>query len=117
MIYLAPIQGFTDFVYRKAYSEVFSGTDTYFIPYITLKNNGILKKYEREILLQNNPQKKVIPQVLAKDFDELQFLSTILKDAGYNEINLNLGCPFPMVTNRGKGAGILPYPEKLKAML
>ncbi|MCF6356563.1 MAG: tRNA-dihydrouridine synthase family protein [Draconibacterium sp.] len=117
MIYLAPIQGFTDFVYRKAYSKVFTEIDTYFIPYISVKNGTILRKYEREILLHNNPQKRVIPQVLVKDLNELLFLSEILKDTGYNEINLNLGCPFPMVTNRGKGAGLLPYPEKLKAML
>lgn len=117
MIYLAPIQGFTDFVYRKAYSQLFPEVDKYFIPYISVKNNQILKKYENEILLQNNPQKYVIPQVLAKDENELAFLSALLEDAGYNEINLNLGCPFPMVTNRVKGAGLLPYPEKLKSML
>ncbi|MCK5536099.1 MAG: tRNA-dihydrouridine synthase family protein, partial [Bacteroidales bacterium] len=117
MIYLAPIQGFTDFVYRKAYSLLFPEVDKYFIPYISVKNNQILKKYGNEILLQNNPQKYVIPQVLAKDENELVFLSELLKDAGYNEINFNLGCPFPMVTNRGKGAGLLPYPEKLKLML
>ncbi len=117
MIYLAPIQGFTDFIYRKAYSQLFPEVDKYFIPYISVKNNQILKKYGNEILLHNNPQKYVIPQVLAKDENELVFLSALLEDAGYNEINLNLGCPFPMVTNRGKGAGLLPYPEKLKTML
>lgn len=117
MIYLAPIQGFTDFVYRKAYSQLFPEIDKYFIPYISVKNSRILKKYEKEILLQNNLQRRVIPQVLAKNESELLFLSALLKDAGYNELNLNLGCPFPMVTNRGKGAGLLPHPEKLKAML
>jgi tRNA-dihydrouridine synthase len=45
------------------------------------------------------------------------FLSKILEDKGYNEINLNLGCPYPMVTNRGKGAGLLPHPEKIKEIL
>ena len=117
MIYLAPLQGFTDFVYRKAYSQLFPEVDKYFIPYISVKNSSILKKYEREILFQNNLQKQVVPQVLAKDGSELLFLSAFLEDAGYNEINLNLGCPFPMVTNREKGAGLLPYPEKLKIML
>jgi tRNA-dihydrouridine synthase len=117
MIYLAPIQGFTDFVYRKAYSQLFPEVDKYFIPYISVKNNQVLKKYEKEISLLNNPQKRVIPQVLAKNETELLFLAELLKETGYNEINLNLGCPFPMVTNRGKGAGILPYPEKLKTML
>lgn len=117
MIYLAPIQGFTDFIYRKAYSEVFYPVETFFIPYISVKDNQILKKHEKEILLQNNPQNRVIPQVLVKDEMELLFLSQILQDAGYNEVNLNLGCPYPMVTNRGKGAGLLPHPEKVKILL
>ncbi len=116
-IYLAPLQGFTDAVYRKAYSEVFSGIDAYFIPYISTKNNQILKKYEREILQENNPQKRVVPQVLAKNTEELLSLSSILVKEGYSEINLNLGCPYPMVTNRGQGAGLLPYPEKIEKML
>ncbi|MBT3384864.1 MAG: tRNA-dihydrouridine synthase family protein [Prolixibacteraceae bacterium] len=117
MIYLAPIQGFTDFVYRKAYSEVFTGVDTFFIPYISLKNNQILKKFEKEILFENNPQKNVVPQVLVKDGPEMLDLSNILKNFGYNEINLNLGCPYPMVTNRGKGSGLLPHPNKIKSIL
>lgn len=117
MIYLAPIQGFTDFIYRKTYSQLFTEVDTFFIPYISVKNKQILKKHKKEILPENNPQDFVVPQVLAKDEDELIFLSKILNDFGYAEINLNLGCPFPMVTNRGKGAGLLPHPEKIKTML
>jgi tRNA-dihydrouridine synthase len=117
MIYLAPIQGFTDFVYRKVYSMIFNEVDTFFIPYISIKNNQILKKYKREVLPENNLQKKVIPQVLIKDSSELLYLSKLLYDLGYNEINLNLGCPYPMVTNRGKGAGLLPYAEKIKIIL
>jgi len=116
-IYLAPLQGFTDFVYRKAYSEIFYGVDAFFIPYISVKNNQILRKYEKEILPENNPQNRVIPQVLASSANEMLFLSEILKNKGYNEINLNLGCPYPMVTNREKGAGFLPHPEKLKELL
>lgn len=116
-IYLAPLQGFTDFVYRKAYAETFQGIDAFFIPYISVKNNQILKKYEKEILPENNPETQVVPQVLANNPDEILFLSHILKDKGYTEINLNLGCPYPMVTNREMGAGLLPHPEKLKELL
>lgn len=116
-IYLAPMQGFTDFVYRKAYSEIFQGINAFFIPYISVKNNQILKKYDKEILPENNPRSRVIPQVLASNADEMLFLSQILHDKGYNEINLNLGCPYPMVTNREKGAGLLPHPDKLKELL
>jgi len=117
MIYLAPIQGFTDYVYRKVYSKCFDGIDSFFIPYILLKNNRLPNKYNKEILVHNNPQKKVIPQVLVKDENELLHLSRLLSDLGYKEINLNLGCPYPMVTNRGKGSGLLPHPERIKSIL
>ena len=117
IIYLAPLQGFTDFIYRKAYAEIFHEVDAFFIPYISVKNNQILRKYEKEILHENNPKTRVIPQVLAGSVNEMLFLSEILEDKGYTEINLNLGCPYPMVTNRGKGAGLLPHPDKLKELL
>jgi len=117
LIYLAPIQGFTDYIYRKAYDDTFPGTDAFFIPYITLKNGEVLKKYKKEILLENNPQKWVIPQVLVKNSDELIQLSKLISSQGYQELNLNLGCPYPMVTNRKKGAGLLPFPNELRKML
>jgi tRNA-dihydrouridine synthase len=116
-IYLAPLQGFTDFIYRKAYNEIFEKIDDYFIPYISVKNYEILKKYEKEILLENNPQNRVIPQVLASNANEMLFLSKFLEENEYREINLNLGCPYPMVTKRGTGAGLLPYPEKIHSIL
>ncbi len=117
MIYFAPLQGYTDWIYRKAYSTVFTGIDAFFIPYISVKNETILKKYLAEIVPENNPQNRVVPQILVKDENEIKFLSTLLNGYGYKEINLNLGCPYPMVTNRGKGAGLLPNPMQIKKIL
>jgi len=116
-LYLAPLHGFTDFVYRKAFLQVFQGIDAYFVPYISVKNNEVLRKYLKEILPANNQQNKVIPQVLAANSEEMLFMCKLLSDYGYSEINLNLGCPYPMVTNRGMGAGLLPFPEKIGEML
>jgi tRNA-dihydrouridine synthase len=115
--YFAPLQGFTDFVYRRVYSQVFSGIDAFFIPYISVKNNEILRKYEKEVLPANNPNTKVIPQVLASSPDEILFLSNYISALGHTEINLNLGCPYPMVTKRGMGSGLLPYPEIIEQIL
>jgi len=117
VLYLAPLQGFTDFVYRKVYSEVFPQVDAFFIPYISVKNHEVIKKYRKEILPENNRQNRVIPQVLAAAPEEMTFLAAYLSDFGYTEINLNLGCPYPMVTNRGMGAGLLPHPEKIEEIL
>ena len=117
MIYLAPLQGFTDYVYRASYAKVFNAVDAYFVPYISLKNNTIPNKYIREILPENNGQNRVVPQILAKDATEFKFLENILVENGYSEFNLNLGCPYPMVTNRGKGSGLLPFPNEVYKLL
>lgn len=116
-IYMAPLQGFTDYVYRAAYAKVFNTVDAYFVPYISLKNNVIPNKYVREILPENNEQSRVVPQILAKDAAEFESLENVLAEHNYSELNLNLGCPYPMVTNRGKGSGLLPFPDEIDKIL
>lgn len=116
-IYLAPLQGFTDFVYRKAWQQVFNAVDAYFVPYVSIKNGELLRKYQRELLPENNPPKRVVPQALVKDGSELLHITNHIKNLGYKELNVNLGCPYPMVTRKGRGAGLLPNPEAIKALL
>ena len=117
-IYQAPLQGFTDFNFRKALAESFGGIDKYFIPYLSYgKGREIKKSQLREVFPENNGSLPVVPQVLFSDQTELFDLITILIDYGYQEINLNLGCPYPMATNRGRGAAWLEKPEVLNEIL
>ena len=41
----------------------------------------------------------------------------MLKEQGYEEVNLNLGCPSATVTAKKKGAGFLADPDALDAFL
>lgn len=117
-IYQAPLQGATDFDFRKALAESFGGIDKYFIPYLSYgKGREIKKSQLREVFSENNESLPVIPQVLFSDQAELFDLVSILIDYGYEEINLNLGCPYPMATNKGRGAAWLEKPEDLKEIL
>jgi len=117
-IYQAPLQGFTDFDFRRTLNETFGGIDKFFVPYLSYgKGREIKKSQFREVFPENNTGLQTVPQVLFADFEELNDLVKILVDYGYSEINLNLGCPYPMVTNKGRGAVVLLYPEKLDEML
>ena len=117
-IYQAPLQGFTDFTYRNLLFEVFGGIDKYFVPYLSYgKGREIKKSQLREVFPENNTVSPVIPQVLFSDQQELIDLVTILVDYGFEEINLNLGCPYPMATNRGRGAAWLEKSDALKEVL
>lgn len=117
-IYQAPLQGFTDFSYRKALHEVYGGVTKYFIPYLSYgKGKEIKKSQLKEVFPENNTGIPAVPQVLFSDQSELFWLVKILQDQGYGEINLNLGCPYPMATNRGRGAAWLEKPQELNEIL
>ncbi|MBL7973083.1 MAG: tRNA-dihydrouridine synthase family protein [Prolixibacteraceae bacterium] len=117
-IYQAPLQGFTDFTFRKVFSETFGGVDKYFIPYLSYgKGREIKKSQLREVFPENNGAFPVVPQVLFSDENELFDLVGILVGCGYQEINLNLGCPYPMATNKGRGAAWLEKPDVLNQVL
>jgi len=117
-IYQAPIQGFTDFTFRKVFSLVFGGVDKFFIPYLSYgKGREIKKSQLREVLPENNTNLHVVPQVLFSDKQELYDLVSLLVEFNYEEINLNLGCPYPMATNKGRGAAWLEKPDALNEIL
>jgi len=114
----SPLQGFTDFRFRNAFNKYFGGIDTYYSPYIRLNGKLTIKaSYERDILPDNNIDLEVIPQIMTNDADEFLFVANYVKQFGYKELNWNLGCPYPMVTKRGMGAGLINDPEKINRIL
>ncbi len=115
---MAPLQGFTDFLYRRCYHTFFGSVDEYYIPYIALgPGQKIRNSQYREILPENNEGIPVVPQILCSNTKELKQLATEIRNFGYQKINLNLGCPFSMATKRGRGTGLLEKPDELKEVL
>ncbi len=114
----SPLQGFTDFRFRNAFHHYFGGIDTFYAPYIRL--NGKLKikqSYQLDLLPENNTTLNVIPQVMTNDADEFMFVVKYVQSLGYNELNWNLGCPYPMVTKSGMGSGLICNPTKIDEIL
>lgn len=104
----SPLQGFTDFRFRNAFHHYFGGIDTFYSPYIRLNGKFEVKaSYERDLLPKNNDTLEVIPQIITNDADEFLFVSKYVQDLGYKELNWNLGCPYPMVTKRCMGSGLI----------
>ncbi|MCE1198477.1 MAG: tRNA-dihydrouridine synthase family protein [Marinilabiliales bacterium] len=117
-IYFAPLQESTDFIYRRAHARHIGGIDKYFAPYIVLQREGNLKKsHMRDVSPDHCSGYRLVPQLLAGTVSDFQQLAMFLEQEGYEEINWNLGCPYPMVTGKGQGAGLLPHPDKIRAIL
>ena len=117
-IYLAPLEGVTGYTYRRALQECFGGFDKYFIPFILPNQKGHLSTREKkDIAPENNQGMQAVPQILTKNAED--FIRTVetLKEYGYEEVNLNLGCPSKTVVTRGRGAGFLDRPDELDRFL
>ena len=117
MLSLAPLQGYTDAPYRNAISAVCGGIDTYYTPFVRLERGDIRSRDRRDVTLDNNTVSHLIPQLIASEPEEMKFLIDFLIEKGYHEIDLNWGCPFPLLAKRKKGAGLLPYPDKVEELL
>ena len=114
----SPLQGFTDYKFRNAFNHFFGGIDTFYAPYIRLNGKLVIKNsYKRDIELTNNTTLEVIPQIITNDVDEFLFVAKYIRELGYKELNWNLGCPYPMVTKRGMGSGLIADPEKINNIL
>ena len=117
-IYFAPLEGITGYIYRRAYDECYGKgkIDKYFIPFIAPNKNGSFTSMNmNNISPDNNIGINAIPQVLTSNAQQFIDTAIMLKDMGYTQINLNLGCPSPTVVTKGKGAGFLSDTDKLNS--
>lgn len=118
MLELAPLEGITTYVYRNAYAHHFGDIDRYYTPFLSLhKEKEFNHKERQEILPENNEGLQVIPQVLTNSAEDFLKAAHKLKTLGYDEVNINMGCPSGTVTTKAKGAGMLADTERLKGFL
>ena len=116
-IHFAPLQGYTDSVYREAHAQVFGGVEAYYTPFVRLEREGFRNKELRDIAPEGNLSAPVVPQLIASSPEEFRRIATLFRELGYRRADINMGCPFPMQARLHRGAGILPYPDEAKKML
>lgn len=116
-IQFAPLQGYTDAVYRRAHARIFGGIDTYYSPFVRVERGEIRRRDIRDIDPENNPGLQLIPQLIAPEVEKLEQIIALFIEKGHQKADINLGCPFPILAKRHNGAGMLPYPDEVKALL
>ena len=115
---MAPLRGVTDCIYRSTYAAHFGGVDLAVAPFITTHAGRRIKPaHVRDLRPEDNRGLPTIPQILTKSAADFIQLAHHLFDMGYKTINLNCGCPFPQVANKGRGSGLLCAPDALDRLL
>ena len=113
-LYLAPLEGITTYTYRNTHREMFGGVDSYFAPFINPSDNEkVSKKGFRDILTEKNGDTPLVVQVLTANADSFLKFCEKIKPFGYNEVNVNIGCPASTVVRKGRGSGFLKEPDAM----
>lgn len=116
--YLAPMEGITGYIYRRAQHDLFCAFDKYFSPFLAPRQKKVFNSREtRDILPENNGGMYLVPQLLTNRAEDFIRAAKKLEEYGYHDVNLNLGCPSGTVVSKGKGAGFLGQPQLLERFL
>ena len=116
--YFAPMEGLTDSIYRRLHREFFSGVDRYYMPFLSpTVHRSLTHREDRELPKAGSVPFTAVPQLLTKVPEDFLWAAEQCRDLGYEEVNLNLGCPSGTVTAKGKGSGMLRDPEQLSRFL
>lgn len=114
----APMEGITGRHFRLAHNRWFGGIDRYYIPFLSPTQTRVFSKKEwQDVLPENNEGLHVVPQLLTRNAEDFLWAASDLAAIGYEEVNLNLGCPSGTVVAKGKGSGFLGRPQELEVFL
>ena len=114
----APLEGLTDSIYRRLHHKYFPGVDRYYMPFLSPTiHRTLTSREDRELPMADSVGFAAVPQVLTKVPEDFLWAAETIRDRGYTEVNLNVGCPSGTVVSKGKGAGMLADPEGLDRFL
>lgn len=116
-IFAAPLQGFTEATWRNVHNQTYGGIDTYITPFIRIEKGEIRNKDIRDTEKKNNTVPHLIPQIIAATPDELLPIAEFIAKEGYCEADINMGCSFALQVRKQHGAGLLPHPEAVAALM
>jgi tRNA-dihydrouridine synthase B len=116
MLALAPMQDVTDLPFWKLISA-YGGADLYFTEYFRVYPNSHLDKHILKSITDNPTAKPVIAQMIGNDVPSLVRTARELQNYPVAAVDLNLGCPAPVVYRKCAGGGLLRDPDLVDAIL
>lgn len=116
MLALAPMQDVTDLPFWKLMAA-YGGADVYVTEYFRVHGTSTLQKHILKSITENPTGRPVIAQMIGNDIPSLVRTARELQEYPIAAVDLNLGCPAPVVYRKCAGGGLLREPRRVDAIL
>ncbi|MGJ8695692.1 MAG: tRNA dihydrouridine synthase [Verrucomicrobiaceae bacterium] len=115
-LFLAPMQDVTDLPFIRVMAAM-GGADVYVTEYFRVYENSRLDPYILRSITENPTGQPIIAQMIGQHPGALVHIINELKKHPVAGIDLNLGCPAPVVCRKDAGGGLLRNPDKIDHLL
>lgn len=113
---LAPMQDVTTLEFMRVIAR-YGGPDAFWTEYFRVHGDSRPEKWILKSITENPTAKPVVAQLIGNDIPALVRTARLLQKFPVAAIDLNLGCPAPVVYRKCAGGGLLREPEKIDAIL
>src|SRR3954466_15055590 len=113
---LAPMQDVTDLPFMRLMAR-YGGPDLFYTEYFRVHGTSNLEKYILRSITENPTGRPAIAQMIGNDIPSLVRSARELQQYPIVAVDLNLGCPAPVVYRKCAGGGLLREPKRVDAIL
>ena len=113
---LAPMQDVTDLPFMRLISR-YGNADVYFTEYFRVLPESRLDPQILASITENPTGRPVVAQMIGNDIAALVRTARELQQHPVAAIDLNLGCPVPIVYKKCAGGGLLRDPDRIDQIL
>jgi tRNA-dihydrouridine synthase B len=116
LLALAPMQDVTDLAFWRLMAR-YGGADVYYTEYFRVHPDSHLDKPILASLIHNPTGKPAIAQMIGNDIPSLVRSAKELQHYNIAAVDLNLGCPAPIVYKKCAGGGLLRDVPRIEGIL
>ena len=113
---LAPMQDITDLPFMTLVNE-YGGPDVFYTEYFRVHSTSILDRPILKSIVENRSGKPIVAQLIGNDIPALIRTAKLLEAHPIAAVDLNLGCPAPVVYRKCAGGGLLADPPRVERIL
>lgn len=118
-LWLAPLDGITNYIYRNCLCRHFGGIDFFMTPFLPVQERAKLNVSNwRDIWPKNNVLRPTVPQLMGNNPPHfVDTMNLLYETYGYTDYNWNIGCPVAQVVRRHRGCGVMPDTDRVEEVV